>query len=140
MSSMVLGLDVGDKRIGLASASTIARLPSPYGVIDRGRTPDAIAEIRKAVNDLGADTLVVGLPRDMNGQETEQTAKAREFAARLDSELGLVVVMQDEAVTSLEAEKRLKQRGKPYDKGDIDAEAATMILDDYLSNIVGRTA
>lgn len=140
MSSTVLALDVGERRIGLATASAIARLPAPHGVIDRAGTSDVTAEIERIAAELGAGVVVVGLPRGLDGQETAQTAKARSFAAELGEKLGVPVVLQDEAVTSVEAEARLKARGRPYDKGDIDAEAAAMILEDYLKTTVERTA
>lgn len=136
--SYVLALDVGGKRIGVAVASRIARLSAPHGVIETAKTTDISAAIKRMVNELEADTVVVGLPRGMDGQETAQTAAARDFAAGLSAELDVPVVLQDEAVTSVEAEKRLKNRGKPYNKGDIDAEAAAMILDDYLKTAGDR--
>lgn len=129
---MVLALDVGAKRIGLATASLIARLPAPYGIIERDKVANVAEEVIRIAQELNAEVVVIGLPRGLEGQETAQTATIREFAAELDEKLKLPIVMQDEAVTSVEAESRLKARGKPYSKGDIDAEAAAMILDDYL--------
>jgi len=77
---------------------------------------------------------VVGLPRGMQGQHTAQTAEAEAFAKSLRAQSGLPVHMQDEAVTSKQAEDELKGRGKPYGKGDIDALAATYILQDWLAS------
>ena len=131
---MILALDVGAKRIGLAIASPIARLPAPHGVIEREKVADAATEVGRIAQELGAQTVVVGLPRGLEGQETAQTTATREFATALSVKLDIPVIMQDEALTSVEAENRLKIRGKPYNKGDIDAEAAAMILDDYLKN------
>lgn len=130
MSDMtVLALDVGDKRIGVSVANTVTRLPRPLTtVIVDGSELD---QIKQLVSDNQADTLVVGLPRGLDGQETAQTAKIREFAGKLDS-LGLKVALQDEAVTSRQAEDELKARGKKYRKEDIDALAATYLAEDYL--------
>lgn len=139
-SGYVLALDVGNRRIGVALASVIARLPAPLTVIDRNKTADVVAEIVDLVKKNEVKTVVVGLPRDMTGNETDQTIAVREFAAQISKELNIPVIMQDEAVTSVLAEERLKNRGKPYDKGDIDAEAAVMILDDYLKTTERRTA
>lgn len=136
----ILALDVGDRRIGVAVASLIARLPAPHGVIDRNDTADAPAAVAGLVRELGAEVVVVGLPRSQGGEESAQTQAARGFAAQLEKLLAVPVVMQDESVTSIEAEKRLQARGKPYDKGDIDAEAAAMILDDYLALQARSTA
>lgn len=140
MSSYVLALDVGNRRIGMALASRIARLPAPLGVIDRQATADVLAKIERVVAEQEVDTVVVGLPRGLEGQESAQTEESRGFAAELSVKINVPVVMQDEAVTSIEAENRLKARGKPYGKGDIDAEAAAMILDDYLKTTTERTA
>lgn len=140
MAGYVLALDVGDKRVGMAVASRIARLAAPHGVLVRDPQTDIYARIAETAREVEADTIVVGLPRDMKGQETEQTKSAREFAQALEKTVTIPVVMQDESVTSVMAEERLKQRGKPYGKGDIDAEAAAIILEDYLSLALERTA
>lgn len=80
--------------------------------------------------------LVVGLPRGLDGQETAQTAYVRDFIGRL-ADLKLPIHLQDEALTSHHGEEQLKQQGKSYQKGDIDAQAATIILQDYLTNKLG---
>lgn len=134
MGGYVLALDVGERRIGVATASLIARLPAAHSTIDRLKTPDAVAAVAGLVREVDAEVVVVGLPRGLAGQETGQTAASRDFARRLEQELTVPVVMQDEAVTSVAAEERLKARGKNYDKGAIDAEAATIILEDYLAS------
>lgn len=139
-NGMVLALDVGERRIGVAMASRIARLPAPYVTLDRQRVLDAAAEIERIVKKEAVDTVVVGLPRNMQGNETEQTKRARRFAEALQARLTCPVVMQDEAATSVQAEERLRARNKPYAKEDIDAEAAAIILQDYLSQTEQRLA
>lgn len=136
----VLALDVGERRIGVALASLIARIAAPLMHIDRTKTDDVITEINALVVQHDVSTIVVGLPRGMKGEDTAQTDYARDFAKELEKFVEVPVVLQDEAVTSLEAERRLKERGKPYVKGDIDAEAAALILHDYLQTMVERTA
>ena len=81
--------------------------------------------------------LVVGYPRDQSGGETDQTAKSREFGDSL-VQFGIEVVYQDESLTSVIAEDRLKKRGKPYSKADIDSEAAAIILQDYIEANYGH--
>lgn len=139
-NGFVLALDVGTRRIGIALASLVARLPAPYGFIDRQVVTDVFGHIKNLIEKEQVSVVVVGLPRDMTGQETDQTRLCRDFAAELAQKITQPVVMQDEAVTSHEAEARLRARGKAYGKGDIDAEAAAMILDDYLKLAAGRTA
>lgn len=133
MSKIVLALDVGERRIGVALASSIACLASPHSFIDRQQTPDVAAKVKEIIGQQDVEAVVVGLPRGMDGQDTLQAEITRQFAAELEQSLQLPIVMQDETGTSLLAEERLRQRGKPYGKGDIDAEAAALILHDYLS-------
>lgn len=126
----ILALDVGEKRIGIARASTEARLAQPLATLDHNENIwQTLAEL---VRNYQADTVVIGLPRGLDGQETAQTHTAREFASALEDHLQVAVYLQDEAVTSAQAEAELVARGKPYQKGDIDALAATYILEDYL--------
>ncbi len=125
----IIALDVGDKRIGVALASRITRLPRPLTtlIVDGNQ----IDQIKRLLQEHQADTIVVGLPRGLDGQETAQTAKIREFVKQL-GDIEAEIVMQDEAVTSRQAEDELKDRGKKYRKEDIDALAATYLAEDYL--------
>jgi putative holliday junction resolvase len=128
----VIGLDVGGRRIGVAVASVEARLATPLVTIDRKDIPDIFPRLVKLLEEQSAEAVVVGLPRGMNGQETEQTAIARQFARELEKACKLPVYLQDEAATSIVAEERLKESRKPYEKGDIDKLAAAYILEDWL--------
>ena len=76
--------------------------------------------------------LVIGLPRGLAGQHTQQTRDVETFGQQIGQALHLPVAWQDEALTSVQAEQELHDRGKPYQKADIDALAATYILEDYL--------
>lgn len=129
-SSSILALDVGTKRIGVAIADAIARLPRPLTTLESGE--DILKQIADLAAEHNASEIVVGLPRGMNGQDTAQTAFTEEFVRKLKQKTGILVHMQDEAVTSAQAEEELRQTGKPYSKGDIDALAATYILEDFL--------
>jgi len=129
-----LGLDVGGRRIGVAVAGIVARLSSPLLTLDRQDAGDIFERIEKLIDEHQVADIVVGLPRGMDGQETGQTAIAREFADELARTCGVVVHMQDEAATSIAAEEELKASGKPYQKGDIDSGAAAIILSDWLAS------
>lgn len=126
----VLALDVGERRIGVAVASTVARLARPLTTLQH--TVDIWEQVQKLVKTEHARAICVGLPRNLNGQHTPQTALAEAFARELKTKLHIPVYLQDEAVTSRQAEAELRARGKPYAKGDIDALAATYILEDFL--------
>ena len=129
MTKQILALDVGERRIGVAKGDTGVRLAVPLCtlVVD-GTERDRIA---KLLADERADCLVIGYPRNQSGEATAQTAYVEQVAEGL-KELGVPLVFQDESLTSVIAEQRLQQRGRPYDKGAIDAEAAAIILQDYL--------
>jgi putative Holliday junction resolvase len=129
MSTAVLGIDYGERRIGVARAGRIARLPEPLTtIINSG---DVTAKIRKLASEEDATTLVVGLPRSLEGADTQQTKKTRVFMEDL-REAGFVVIEQDEAVTSENAISELQQTNKHFAKADVDALAAVYILQDYL--------
>lgn len=126
----LLALDIGEARVGAALAHTIARIAHPVGALERN---DRIfKEIAALCQREQVGKIVLGLPRGLQGQETSQTQAARAFAAELARHVDIPYVWQDEAVTSVQAETELKGRKQAYTKGDIDALAATYILEDYL--------
>jgi len=128
MTKTYVGLDVGEKRIGVAVADDMVKIAIAYETVETdGNEIKAIAEI---VLRQGAQTIVVGYPRNQSGEATAQTAYVETFAKQLE-DIG-TVVFQDESLTSVIAEQRLEATKKPYTKGDIDAMAAALILQDYL--------
>lgn len=124
----LIALDVGTKRIGVAASDSALPIAIPLMTLDVDGTE--IDAIGKVLQDLSADTIVIGYPRNQSGEPTNQTGFAEAFASKLQ-QFG-TVVFQDESLTSVMAEERLKASGKPYAKGDIDALAAAIILQDYL--------
>jgi len=130
MSASVLALDVGDKRIGVAVANIEVRFARPLITLINDETFDD--KLTALISEHDVQTIVVGLPRGLDGQETEQTHKAETFMESLRSKIDLPIHAQDEAATSVKAEAELQARGKPYEKSAIDALAATYILEDYL--------
>jgi len=125
-----LALDVGSKRIGVAIASLSFRLPRPLCTL--ANDDQFFERLKGLIKTEAIGVLVVGLPRGLEGQETGQTTYVRDFVDQLKTHIELAVYFQDEALTSTRAEAELKARGKIYQKGDIDALAATYILEDYL--------
>jgi putative Holliday junction resolvase len=139
-----LGVDFGKRRIGLALSDDTALLARPWRTIAAGPTPEASATmLADLIARLRADEdpeagelvgLVVGLPRRLNGEDTHQTAPARFFAGHLGALTGLVVHLQDERLSSYEAESRLAEREPDWRlrKEQLDAAAAAVILQDFL--------
>lgn len=130
----ILALDVGSKRVGLALASITARMPQPLTtLLVTNDDSDLFSALQTIIDDQSVGRLVVGLPRGLQGQQTAQTAEILAFTRRLQQHFQLPIDMQDEALTSRQAEEELRTRGKPYTPADIDALAATYILEDWLS-------
>lgn len=124
----LLALDVGDRRVGLALGDTVVRIAVPFGYLERGET--IIRDITQIILEHHVETVVVGYPRNQSGEPTQQTAAVEAFAKELaEIDIDAELVFQDESLTSVEAERRL---GRVKDKGEIDAEAASIILQDYL--------
>ncbi len=127
---VILALDVGASRIGVARATTFAGIASPLTFLNN--TDSVIDQIKQLVQNEQAVALVVGLPRGLDGQETDQTRTVQTFAATLKQNVTVPMFWQDEALTSKQAETELEAKGKPFTKGDVDALAACYILQDYL--------
>ncbi|MCB0311459.1 MAG: Holliday junction resolvase RuvX [Bdellovibrionales bacterium] len=131
-SDAILALDVGAKRIGVAIASLVARLPRPLITLENNET--FMPALQDIIEVEGVAAIIVGFPRGLQGQHTAQTNEIEEFTKRLRERFAMPIRFQDESVTSKEAEKELEARGGQYEKGDIDALAATYILEDFLSD------
>ena len=129
----IIGLDVGEKRIGVARVDSDTRIAVPVGfVVVDGSEWQKIARIARLNS---TNLFVLGLPRSNEGNETKQSQYVKDFAKKLVSNVpGAKIQFQDESLTSVEAENRLKSRKKPYQRGDIDAEAAAIILQDFIEH------
>jgi putative Holliday junction resolvase len=129
-SGSLLALDVGEKRIGVAVASLAARLPRPLTTLEQGETMmERLTEILQTEE---VRLIIVGLPRNLSGETTAQTESTEVFIEQLRQAISLPIHTQDEALTSKAAEHELNERGEAYQRADIDALAATYILDDFL--------
>lgn len=128
-STTIVCLDVGEKRIGVAVGDSTIRIAIPFETINvDGNEIQAITEV---VSNESADILVIGYPRNQSGETTKQTKFVEDFAAKL-SGISVKIVFQDESLTSVIAEQQLAVHKRPYSKADIDAQAAAIILQDYL--------
>ncbi len=128
-SRSLLALDVGEKRIGVALADSSIRIAVAYDTVLVDGTE--MARIQRMITDEHVDTVVVGYPRNQSGEPTKQTAYVEAFINKLNLD-GTRIVFQDESLTSVRAEEILNTHGRPYRKEDIDALAASLILQDYL--------
>lgn len=129
-----IALDIGEKRIGVAQADSEVRIAFPLCTLDADEL--VLKRLREIVAEVQPSALVVGYPRNQQGEATAQTREVERVAERL-KDLGVPVVFQDESLTSVLAEDYLKRHNRNYTKADIDAHAAAIILGDYLEATYG---
>ena len=131
---VVIGLDIGTRRIGVARGDVAVGIATPLAAISND--DETFEQLKKIISQENTQTIVVGLPRNSRGEETAQSEISRQFADQLKRTVAAEVVLQDESVTSVEAERRLRGRKDFRESmlrdGTLDSEAATLILTDYL--------
>lgn len=127
--SRFIGLDHGSRRVGVAVGDSETGLAFARPAL---RAPDPVA-VLALVRAEGADAVILGLPRNMDGSEGRQATAARRFGDRLVA-LGLSVTYQDERLSSWEAGREFAAAGRQPDRrsGELDSAAARLILQDYL--------
>lgn len=148
----LLGVDLGDVRVGLALGDTPDGPVQPLATIRRGPTPTADADaLRPVVEREGVEEVVLGLPLDFDGGEGHQALVTREWGAAIASALGLPVVLRDERLTSDRAARRIgpmkrgRSGGPPTStqrrayRARLDREAAAIILRDEIDARSGRS-
>src|SRR5437773_6416238 len=136
----IVGLDIGQRRIGVAVSDATRTLARPLMVLTRPASDEhAVARVaneiaRLATEEDGIEAIVVGLPRRLDGSPNELTQPVQAFADALRERTALPVALQDERLSSREAESRLAIREKDWRvrKQRLDAAAAAVILQDYL--------
>ena len=135
----IVGLDVGERRIGVAVSDATGTLARPVKALaTTGLDGDAlqvsVAEISRLIAEDPVDAIVVGLPRRLDGSPNHMTPRIERFAERLRHGAGMSVILQDERLSSVEAESRLAARDSDWRsrKERLDAAAAAVILQDYL--------
>jgi putative Holliday junction resolvase len=128
-----LGLDLGDARIGVAISDDDRRLAVPLGNVPTGAPADLKA-IAALVREHGVTAVVVGHPRSMSGGSGPRAVKAERFAEALSAALGVPVELQDERLSTVEAERSLREAGVdgPARRRIVDRTAATVILQAWL--------
>lgn len=123
----LLGVDVGAVRVGIARGNTLARIAEP---LKTAVAASALEEIKQLAKLHASEAVVVGLPRSLDGNETDQTRAVRQWVRQAQTVIDLPFFWQDEALTSVKAKSK-KQKAK---SSGIDAEAAAIILQDFLDS------
>jgi putative Holliday junction resolvase len=128
-----LALDMGEKRIGVAVTDEEGIIARPLLTIPN--SPALMSDLGKIIKEEAPARIILGIPRHMSGDESQKATQIREFAKGIEHEFGVEIDFQDETASSIEAEKRLTERGTKGEemKKSVDAEAAAVILEDYLA-------
>ncbi len=141
MTGRVLGIDVGERRIGLAISDPTRTLARPLLTLTVAGAEEAVTRVACEIARLGQEeeeggiaAIVVGLPLRLDGSPTGQTPKVKAFVEALRTRTSVPIVQEDERLTSREAESRLAERERDWRrrKARLDAAAAAIILQDYL--------
>lgn len=132
-----MGIDYGEARIGVALSDLLKMLASPYDIYFTKHTDEDYQYFLDLIKSESVDTLVVGLPYNMQGEEQEIASKAREFGNTLAERSGCKLVFVDERMTSVVAEDILRQKYRDWRdrKKNLDKYAAMVILQDYLDTL-----
>ena len=134
MSGRILALDVGKKRIGLAVSDELGWTAQGLETFQRTRIREDLARLKELADHWNIHTLLVGQPLHMSGEPSRQSEYTREFADRLKEHLSLPVIFWDERLTSVEAERVLRESGASLEKRKkaVDRLAAVLLLESYL--------
>ncbi len=129
----LLGLDIGERRIGVAVSDPQARVATPLAVLAASVVSDA-RPLQRLIDDYEVELIVVGLPLSMNGSEGPQAARVRGVATKLLDQLGVSVEYYDERLSSAEARRTMSAAGSSVklQKGSVDKVAAAIMLQGYL--------
>jgi putative Holliday junction resolvase len=129
-----MALDVGKKRIGLAVSDEMGWTAQGLETFQRTRIREDLSRLKELASHWSVHTLLVGRPLHMSGEASRQSEYTREFAERLKEHLSLPVVFWDERLTSVEAERVLRESGASLEKRKkaVDRLAAVLLLESYL--------
>lgn len=127
----ILAIDVGEKRVGLAASDETRMIAAPFGFLDREGSVEKVVDIISREN---IGQIVVGLPYMPSGTLGTQAEDVQNFVAELREQTKLGIDFENEVLSTVEATNRLKSmKRKIKDKGEVDAMAATIILEGYMS-------
>ena len=132
----ILGIDYGERRIGLALSDPLGIIAKPLTIIDRKKTADYISRISEIISEKKITSVVVGLPLNLKGHYSKQTEIVRAFINKLKSDLQIPILEIDERLSTVAAEKSLRAQDVKigYEKGRVDETAAAIILQEYLDS------
>ena len=133
----ILAIDYGDVRVGLALSDLTCTIAQPFKTLSYDDIDHLINQLSEIITEKQVNKIVVGIPYNMKGDDTQQTTKVRKFASILEENLGYEIIFVDERLTSSEAEKFMHQMDikTGFNKAKIDKIAASIILQEYIDTI-----
>lgn len=131
----VLALDIGEKRIGIASASTGGKVATPVKVMPANEVLENSRNWRMLLQDYEPELLICGCPKSMSGAKGQQAQRVRSAAEKIAAAAGLPLEFVDERLSSSEAKRYLREQGmnEKEMRGKVDAVAASIFLETWLS-------
>lgn len=138
--SRILGIDYGERRIGLAISDPLGIIALSLPTLDTKKVKDVFEEIKTIVKEKDVEKIVLGLPRNMDGTIGEKGEKVKEFASKLKEKIGKKIDFWDERLTSVESLKILREEKKKIkrEKKIVDQISAVLILQGYLDNLARK--
>jgi putative Holliday junction resolvase len=134
-SGRIVSLDPGTKRLGVAVCDELRIATRPLEIIERSSWKKLLLAVKATISDFDAVALVIGLPLNSDGSESEMSREARELARKFGLSLDIPVFFQDERVTTYEARRRVWQNKRAEISEFVDSEAACIILEDFLDRM-----
>jgi len=131
-SPRILGIDPGTRRTGLAISDPLGFTAQGLKTFYSGKGEKLIDHISGLIGEYGVETVVIGMPLSMSGEEIEGSKRSRMLKKEIEERADVEVLLVDERMTSLESERVIREAGRIRDKGDIDRLSAVLILQSYL--------
>tara|TARA_B100000214_G_scaffold370888_1_gene346312 strand:- start:160 stop:612 length:453 start_codon:yes stop_codon:yes gene_type:complete len=135
-NNRILGIDYGEKRLGIAISDDTNTIATPLKYIDNNK--EILSRLNKLINKYNIKTLVVGLPINLDGSHSKSSKKVLKFCKYIKKELDIIVHTTDERLSSIEAENKLRESGRSpnmfrnLDRGIIDSASAAIILNSFI--------
>ncbi len=132
----ILALDIGSRRIGVSMSDPMQIIASPFSVIDCKLSKDIFSDILGIIESYSIESVVIGMPITMKGEESIQTKTVKKFIEDFSKLISVKIYTIDERLSSVSAEKELIKSGikTGHNKGEIDKTAATLILQEFLAS------
>jgi putative Holliday junction resolvase len=130
-----VSLDPGTKRIGAAVCDEMQSTTRPLPIIERSSWKKLLFTVKDIVSDFDAAALVIGLPLNSDGSESDMSLEARDLSRKFSLSLNVPVFLQDERVSTYEARRRIWQSKRAEPDSHVDSEAACVILEDFLDRV-----